>query len=320
MILQVSTSLNNLLERERNQIIITSIIVPLLILCSSFFSYLISGNALLPIKSLTDAANNIAAQNLSLRVPVVNTGDEVEELAKTLNNLLARLEKSFTAQENFVANASHQLNTPLAIIKGELAVLQSKERTKEDNEKFFASLREELERLIDLVKKMLLVSRVESGLEKFEFSPVRLDEVLLGTSSRLKTKAREHKTHIRFNIAEELSSSDLEIMGDRQLLDTIFENILENAIKYSPEGGSIYLDIKKTDYHTEVWVQDEGQGMSEESFQDMLNGRFKRGEGIRIPGTGIGLPIAQKIADFHKARIIYKKREPQGSLFIIRFS
>ncbi|MFP5385995.1 MAG: ATP-binding protein [Bacteriovoracia bacterium] len=320
MILQVATSQEALIERERNHLLITMTVVIFLIMASSFFSYLIAGRALLPIKSLTDAANKIAAQNLSLRVPDVNTGDEVEELAKTLNKLLDGLEKSWEAQENFVANASHQLNTPLAIIKGELDVLESRPRTPEENARFHVSLREELERLIDLVKKMLMISRVESGLEtSFSLSWVRLDDLLLTTSGRLRSKAKEKKINLRFNIDENISSQDLEVLGEKQLLDTVFENIIENAIKYSPPKSTVFLDIKKINDHTEVWIQDEGPGIMEEEFKKKLTTRFERGPGPNIPGTGIGLPIAHKIAQLHKARITYKKRTPTGSLFMVTF-
>lgn len=320
MILQVATSLNPVLDRERNHLLITSILLPFLILGSSFFSYLIAGNALAPIKSLTESANNIAAQNLSMRVPEVETGDEVEELGKTLNNLLARLEKTFVAQENFVGNASHQLNTPLAIIKGELDVLESKERSKEEHKKFLASLREEIERLIELVNKMLLISRVESGAENFEFVPIRLDDLLLTISSRLRSKARERQISMKFNIDEELSPSELEVMGERQLLDTVFENIIENAIKYSPRRGNILLEIKRSpDNKTEVHIQDEGEGMDDKTFDNMLKERYARVRGRSIPGTGIGLPLAHKIAEYHNARICYQRGTPKGSVFIIKF-
>jgi signal transduction histidine kinase len=295
----------------------TTLLVPLLILVSSFISYLIAGNALAPIKALTDTANNIAAQNLSHRVPVASTGDEVEELAKTLNGLLERLEKSFKAQEHFVANASHQLNTPLAIIKGELDVLQSKPRSVEEHTKYFVSLREEVERLIELVKNMLLVSRVEAGQEKFVFSPLRLDDLLLTITSRLRPKKREKRIQLKFNIDEDLQ--DLEVMGEKQLLDSLFENIIENAIKYSPEESIIQLDIKNVGGKKEVWIRDEGPGMPEGDFEKVIADRFNRGTTLGIPGSGIGLAIANKIAEFHKATIEYRKREPRGSHLIVRF-
>lgn len=317
MILQVATPSNSIDERERNHLLMTTLLVPLLILVSSFISYLIAGNALAPIKALTDTANNIAAQNLSHRVPVASTGDEVEELAKTLNGLLERLEKSFKAQEHFVANASHQLNTPLAIIKGELDVLQSKPRSVEEHTKYFISLREEVERLIELVKNMLLVSRVEAGQEKFVFSPLRLDDLLLTITSRLRPKKREKRIQLKFNIDEDLQ--DLEVMGEKQLLDSLFENIIENAIKYSPEESIIQLDIKNVGGKKEVWIRDEGPGMPEGDFDKVIADRFNRGTTLGIPGSGIGLAIASKIAEFHKATIEYRRREPRGSHFIVRF-
>lgn len=318
VIVQVATIYNAIVERENNHLLITFLMIPIFIISSSIFSFLIAGNALSPIKTLTDTANNIAASNLSLRVPEVNTGDEVEELAKTFNSLLNRLEESFKAQENFVANASHQLNTPLAIIKGELDVLESKNRSPEEIRKFHQSLREELQRLIELVKNMLLVSRVKSGLAEFVFHPLRLDDLLISTTTRMSKKAREKRITLRFNIDEDMSSADLEVMGEKQLLDSVFENLLDNSIKYAPEDSTIYLNIKKNAGKTAVCIQDDGPGMDEETFNHMLTHRYARGSSI--PGTGIGLPLANKIAGFHKAHIIYKRLSPRGSLFTVEFN
>ncbi|WPU63622.1 ATP-binding protein [Peredibacter starrii] len=319
MILQVATPSDALEDQERRHLVMTSLMVPILILISSFASYLIAGNALTPIKSLTDTANNIAAKNLSLRVPEVNTGDEVAELSKTLNNLLERLEKSFKAQEHFVSNASHQLNTPLAIIKGELDVLESKPRNIEDYVRFQKSLREEISRLIELVANMLLVSRVESGLENFIFNPQRIDDLLLTTSSRLAYKSREKKVTVRFNISEDIPPESLTVMGEKQLLDSLFENILDNAIKYTPENSTIQIDIKIVNGKLEVWIQDEGPGILGD-FEEFLTKRFHRGPGISIPGTGIGLPIANRIAGYHNAQILYERPGQRGSRFIVRFN
>lgn len=315
-IVQVATLYNIVRDRERDQLILTSLTLPILILISSIVSYLLAGNAISPIKSLTDSANKIAAQNLSLRIPEVSTGDEVEELSKTLNNLLARLEKSFKGQENFVANASHQLNTPLAIIKGELDVLESKQRSLQDYQKFHTSLREEIERLIELVKNLLLISRVQSGQENFIFNELRLDELLLGVITRLQVKAKEKKINVRFDIDETM---EVEVSGEKQLLDSLFENLIDNAIKYSPEGSNVHLSMKKGETNTEVWIRDEGPGMSDKEMTDVLNNRFRRGSSYQLPGTGIGLSIAHQIVEYHKASIHYQKLQV-GSLFIVRFA
>jgi signal transduction histidine kinase len=166
---------------------------------------------------------------------------------------------------------------------------------------------------------MLLVSRVKSGLEQFVFYPIRIDDLLLTTSTRMQSKAREKKITIRFNIDEDLSENDLIIKGEKQLLDSLFENILDNAIKYSPDETTIQLAIKKAGKDLEVWFQDEGPGVPGDMDQNLLGTRFQRGSTQFIPGTGIGLAIAKKIASFHQAEIIYKDAFPKGSLFIVKF-
>lgn len=319
-IMQVSTSTKTLEELKNRLILINLLMIPLLVVISSIASYVIAGNALTPLKTVINTANSIAATNLSLRVPEIKTGDEIEELVFTLNTLLNRLETAFKAQESFVANASHQLNTPLSIIKGELDVLESKPRNPEDHVRFHKSLREELERLIELVKNMLLISRVESGQKSSVASPIRLDELLLGTTSRLSSKARDKKVTVRFNIRESLESEDFIIKGEKQLLDALFENILENAIKYSPEESTVSINIEKEGTEIQVKIQDQGPGIDQEDLKKILSERFSRGPKIMMPGTGIGLSIAYQIASYFGATISYEKLQPQGSLFTVRFT
>lgn len=320
LVLQVASPSDILASQRNRHVLINIITIPLLILISSIASFIIAGNALIPIQTVTDTANQIAAKNLSLRVPELNSNDEVSQLTKTFNTLLDRLEKSFEAQEHFVANASHQLNTPLAIIKGELDVLESKIRQPEDYQKFHRSLREELERLIDLVKNMLLVSRVESGLDSFVFHPVRIDEILLSTTSRLTFRAKEKRITLRFNISENLDEDSMEIMGEKQLLSGLFENLLDNAIKYSPEDSLVGIDILERDKKLTVSISDEGPGIRPEEYQEIANNRYHRGSKTLIPGTGIGLSIASQISAFHNASIIYAQVLPRGSRFSVVFS
>lgn len=318
-ILQVATPSLLLTEQENRLILMNLLTIPLVILVSSILSYLVAGNALSPIKGLTSAASSIAAENLSQRVPEVETDDEVAELSMSFNKLLERLEKSFRAQEKFVANASHQLNTPLAIIKGELDLLESRSRTPEEEARFRTSLREEVERLIDLVKKLLLISRVEAGHADLVLGELRVDELLLSTTSRLGTLARKKRITIRFNVSEDLEDNSLLVTGDRQLLDAMFENLLENAIKYAPEETTVTIDVESSPGGLVVSVSDEGPGMSLESWKRMIQNRYQRGEGITLPGTGIGLSIVLSIAELHRASLEMRPRMPQGSKILIAF-
>lgn len=319
-IIQVAASMKDLEEQEYNLILINALTIPFLIIISSIAGFIVAGNALSPIQSLAEMVNKIAATNLSLRIKDPETGDEVSNLTQTFNTLLARLETAFKAQEHFVANASHQLNTPLSIIKGELEVLETKSRRPEEIEKFHRSLREELDRLITLVKNLLMIARVEAGQEDFIYSPQRVDEILLSTTERLHLKAREKRITIRFNIDETLHDRPeaMEVMGEKQLLDCLFENILENAIKYSPEDSIIKINMHVTNTDLYVHIQDQGQGINDEQAETLFT-RFQRGSGhLGLPGTGIGLSIASKIAKHHKAQIIYKRLET-GSVFTIGF-
>lgn len=318
MIVQVASPSAILKDQQQRTLLINLIVIPLLIIVASVASYLISGNALNPIRRLIDTANSIAATNLSLRVPEHDTGDEIFQLSRTFNTLLGRLETSFKAQEHFVANASHQLNTPLAIIKGELDVLESKQRSLEDHERFRRSLREELERLISLVGKMLLVSRVESGQENFIFHPVRIDELLLNTTSRFALSAQSKKITLRFNISESLDERMMMIKGERELLSCLFDNILDNAIKYSPVESVVKISIKESPAGLEVEICDEGPGIEEEELKKILSARFHRASKL-LPGTGIGLSIAYQIAHFHQAQIKYRRLKPSGSSFSVQF-
>ncbi len=320
-IIQVATSVKDLEEQENNLILINVLMIPFLILISSIAGFVVAGNALSPVNAVADMVNKIAATNLSLRIKDPETQDEISNLAHTFNMLLARLEHSFKAQENFVANASHQLNTPLSIIKGELEVLESKKRSDEEIEKFHKSLKEELNRLIDLVKNLLMISRVEAGQEDFIYSPQRVDEVLLSTTERLHLKARDKKINIRFNIDPNLDEvpDALVVLGEKQLLECLFENILENAIKYSPEDSVIKINISSSDHQLVVTISDQGSGIDDSQAATLFT-RFQRGSGhVGIPGTGIGLSIAAKIARHHKAKISYRHLHP-GSEFSIIFS
>lgn len=319
-IIQVAASIKDLEEAENRLILVNALMIPFLIIISSIAGYIVAGNALSPVQSLAETVNKIAATNLSLRIRDPKTEDEISHLAHTFNMLLDRLETAFKAQEHFVANASHQLNTPLSIIKGELEVLESKARTPEEVEKFHRSLKEELERLITLVKNLLMIARVEAGQEDFVYSPQRVDEILLATTERLHLKAREKLINIRFNIDENLDENpdSLVVLGEKQLLECLFENILENAIKYSPEESVIKINISSTSHELVVSIIDQGAGIDPEQAKTIFT-RFQRGSGhLGLPGTGIGLSIAAKIAKHHKANIKYNKLS-QGSEFSITF-
>jgi hypothetical protein len=310
----------NLIEAQKNKIFYLNLFgLPMLFLLIAGFSYFLINKALKPIKIMNETMNSIVSKNLSIRIPPIKMFEEIESLSVSINDLLERLEKSFQAQEHFVANASHQLYTPLAIMKGELEVLQSKERGQEEIQKFHQSLRQELERMVDLVKNLLLISRIEAGHEEsFKMRPMRLDDMMISTISRMKLKAKEKNITIKLDFDENIDIEELMIHGERQLLSSLFENLIDNSIKYSPENSTILVKIKK-EAGVIISVQDEGPGIKPHELASILEKRFQRGTMTLMPGTGIGLSIAYKIASHHKAKINYQKLDPAGSLFSVHF-
>ncbi len=310
-----------LIDAQKDKIFYLNLLgLPCLVLLLSMIAYFLINRSLSPIKTINEAMNSIVSKNLSKRIPNYHNSQEFNSLCQSVNDLLERLEKSFSAQETFVANASHQLYTPLAIIKGELEVLQSKERTPEEIQKFHSSLRQELERMVDLVKNLLLISRIEAGHEDtFKMRPMRLDDMIISTITRMKIKAKERLISIKLDMDENLDSDDFMMNGERQLLSSLFENLIDNSIKYSPVESTIKVLLKKNE-GISIAIQDEGPGIKHQELKNILEKRFQRGTMTLMPGTGIGLSIAYKIASHHKASIQYEKLEPLGSLFTVHFT
>lgn len=323
VVLQVASSHESLVKQEETHFFFLLAVIPITILISAFLATLVSGQALEPIRELSNQMEDLLEGGNYTPLPVPNTHDEIEKLTRSFNNLIVQMQDTLEAQESFVSHASHQLNTPLAIMRGELEVLTSKERSIEEINKFHTSLQQELLRLTQLVKDMLLVSRVEAGKEHFRFIPLQLDEVLGETLERLATHAKKKNISLRYNIDPELveEESALTYSGERQLLVCLFENLLENAIKYSPHDSRISVRLDKSAQGVYVEVSDEGPGMSHKILENyMAPKRFYRGDDVTgISGSGLGLYLAQKIIEYHNAKLEIVPNEPKGTIIRVYF-
>jgi signal transduction histidine kinase len=272
------------------------------------------------VKLIIQKANAIEANQLKERVPVPDSRDEIFNLAVTINSLLSRLEKAFQSQERFIADASHQLKTPLAILRGELDLLLKKERSSEEVDAFLRSLSQEIDHLSKMVEDLLLLARTDAGVETFLFEKVRLDEVLIGEVARLEKLARTKSVKLKLNVDPNIK--DFEVKGDVDLLKCLFHNVIENAIKYSPESSPIEVDLKQSLGDNDkliVEVRDQGPGIAPEEL-DKIFERFHRSANARNLGlgAGLGLAVAKKIADLHGAEIAAKSLKSQGSQFTVQ--
>lgn len=306
LILQVAVPLDLPHQEQRDLLLFFLLGIPSFLLIAGVAGVLMSRRALRPVHDMTVKARGITGVGkLQDRIPVPVAEDEIHELAETFNSLLDRLEKAFASQDRFISNASHQLRTPLTILKGELDLMR---KTSPDAEQLRAGLESvavEINRLIQLVQDLLLLARLEAGRDTISLTPVRVDDVLMRVVSRLQKLAvgKEVRISTSFLADQPGSELDVEVPGDEELLDSMFENFIENAVKYSPPGSVVELSMKASPASVVVSVRDSGPGIPVDLRQKIFE-RFTRVQPSHIvPGSGLGLSIAAEIARLHGVKI-----------------
>lgn len=278
--------------------------------------YLVARAALRPIDRMASNATSIqAAQDLSRRVEVPQTQDEVATLGRTFNAMLGRLQASFEAQRRFIADASHELRTPLTAIRGNLDLLHFHGARMEEGEReeIIDELRSETERMTRLVTDLLGLARVQAG-EPQQLRPLRLDETLEGTvrTARGLSNGRD--------IIAVPSAEPIWVMGDADRLKQLALILLDNAIKYTPSASHIGVWVQQRDGRAEFRVVDDGPGIPADCLP-LLFDRFYRGgtpaRGRDDGGAGLGLAIARDIVDGHKGTIAVESTVGEGTAFIV---
>ncbi|MGZ5279626.1 MAG: HAMP domain-containing sensor histidine kinase [Pseudobdellovibrionaceae bacterium] len=318
LILQILVPLAFVEAQINNRKILLEIAIPLVILLSTLAGYFLSSRALKPVQDMVQKARAIEASALSQRLPIPTTKDEVQDLAITLNDLLSRIEQAFQSQERFVADASHQLLTPLTIIKGELEQTLKKPLQPEAVHALDSTL-QEVDHLVSLVQNMLMLARVDAGLSAMNIQELFFDEVVIDALSRAEKWARPKNIRLKFDIKAE-GEIRPQIRGDEDLLQNMIFNLLENAIKYSKPFSLVEVSLHWTATEQILKVEDAGPGLPENQTETIFE-RFSRAQkqGHAAPGYGLGLAIARQIAVIHDGELIARNRSDQtGALFQFR--
>ena len=304
VILQVAAP-TRILDRERHALLtFFAVSIPLVLLIGIFGGIVLSRRALAPVTAMIEKTRKLSAQRLSDRLPVPRTVDEIHELALTLNGLLDRLEESFVSQQSFVSDASHQLKTPLAILRGEIDLMQSRSRSPQETDQFFKSASEEVGYLSRMIEDLLVLARIDTGARALSLSTVHVDELLVDAVARLNKIAATRNVDLSLNLADG-NTETYEVQGDSDLIRSLFESIVENAIKYSPpEGGKVRLHLQPTPDTVEIVIEDQGVGITKEDLPKIFD-RFYRSDRTsnKQPGSGLGLAIAKRIIEVHQASI-----------------
>lgn len=287
------------------------------IIVTFFLSNFFSRNVLKPIAGKINKANNISATNLDLRLTVYNEKDELGMLALSFNSLLDRLQTAFELEKNFVRYASHELKNPLTVILGEAEVTLLKPRTSNEYVDTIEKIKQKAEKLNMLVEHFLQLSKLESVQLKKEV--VMLDEVLIEVI--FNTSQEYSNVKIEFNIGENDESQDFEINGDAQLIYNALYNLIENACKFSVNGGQITVDLMKSSEggKTIISIIDEGIGIEPEHLEHIFKPLYRGDNAQQISGTGIGLALVKRIVDLHGGKIEVDSTPDKGTQFFVVF-
>ncbi len=310
---------DEMIDRFRNVLLIC---VPHVLLSASFGGYFLARKTLSPVAQMSETASKISATNLHSRLPVKNEKDELGGLATVFNSLLERLDKSFEQQKRFMADASHELRTPLAIVRGEAEVALSKEdRPNSELRESLSIVHDESKRLTRIVEDLFTLARVDAGQFRANFSEIYLDELLADRVKKLRVLAGKRNISLELDADEELP-----MKGDEQLLQRLFINLLDNSIKYNRNGGDVSVTAKKSGGTYQIIITDTGTGISEDEQPNIFE-RFYRADLARrcttetaTSGAGLGLSIAQWIAEIHRTEIQLVRSDEKGSVFSVVFS
>lgn len=309
-VLQIAAPTDEI-DKEKEQLNnLFAMIIPILVVSLALGSFWIAGSALVPLKELIARTRGIAPADLSVRLPVPQTGDEIADLSRTLNGMLERIQSAFESQERFVSDASHQLKTPLAVLRGEIELMRGKETSRAQIGMFLDSAHEEVTHLSKLVEGLLLLARVsalpEAALVR---SPVRLDELMIVLLERYRSALDRGGLKCRFHVQDD--HEPLEVLGDEDLLRSLFETLVENAIKYSPQGGLIEVALDSDPRSVNVRISDQGRGIPSGQREQVFE-RFYRAD-LRTQGFGLGLTVARQIVLAHRGEIEIEEREGWGA-------
>lgn len=277
----------------------------------------LAGRALAPVRAMTESANRIEAENLAERLPQPPQDDELGKLARTFNQLLDRLQEAFQRERRFTADISHDLRTPLALVKGSIGVALNRPRSAAELQDTLTEIDSQIDRISGLLNAILTLSRADTGQLGALFAPLNLSELLTDLAETTTSYAEEKRGQ---TLTSEIAPA-LWVRGDRDHLTRLFLNLLDNAVEYTPPGGAIRLSAALDGEHVRATVEDSGIGIAPQDLPHVFD-RFYRVDKSRTTANGdhagLGLSIAQAVARAHGGEISVESESGQGSKFIVR--
>jgi len=330
--IQVASSLEDVEDALNTLFIILMVTVPLALMVASLGGQFLANKALKPVDSISQTARMITSKNLNQRIKPPKVKDEISRLIETFNEMISRLDQSFRQIKQFTGDASHELKTPLTILKGEVEVALRKERASYEYQQILRSNLEEINRMSQIVNDLLLLSKADTGEIQLNKQNINLSEILNEVVAQMSLLVRSKNLRIETSNHHE----DVQIFGDALRIRELFLNLIENGIKYTEDGGSIRITLTPETPLPErspsgmpggeetkfVWitVSDTGIGIAKED-QNRIFDRFFRVDKARSReqgGSGLGLSICKWIVEAHQGEIKLESEIGKGSSFIIK--
>ncbi len=291
--------------------------IPVVLLIASGGGYWLSRRALRPVDEITAAAQTIGIRNLSLRLPVPRTGDALARLSTTWNDTLGRLDLAVTRLTQFTADASHELRTPITLVRTAAELALRRERTPEEYRGALEQIRHESERMSELIENLLLLARADAGLDALPLRPVDLSAITRSVCGDCRALAESRQ----LTIDCEAPPGPVYLEGNEPALRRLLLVLLDNALHYTPAGGRIHVGLSANGVGTQLEVRDTGRGIDPAALPHIFE-RFYRADPSRNRGdghSGLGLAIAEWIAARHGAQIQVESAPGQGAVFTVKF-
>ena len=288
-------------------------VLPVLLILSILGGYLIAGQALKPIKAVTEAANAISdGQDLKARIGATGGSDEVSQLAASFDNMFDRLEASFEAEQQFTSDASHELRTPTTVILAECSYAQKNAKTPEDYQASLDVIQRQAEKMSTLVKSLLEITRLDQGTQKVNLEYADLSDLVHVVCEEQAIVARKG-IRLQTDIQPELYA-EIDVF----LISRMLQNLIDNAFKFGKENGFVRVTLHRAGTGARLTVEDNGIGISEED-QSRIFQRFYQAEDSRRPqgGLGLGLSMVRQIVQLHGGAITVDSTPGKGTVFTV---
>ena len=308
------TSADNDFSASRVITILALILLPVLVLITAVVGWLIARRAFLPVRQITDTVDAISdGDDLSARIGLRRGRDEIHKLAATFDRMFDRLEQSFNSEKRFASDASHELRTPTAVILAECEYAKQNAKSAEDYAESIEVIERQAKRMSELITKLLSITRMDQGTHQAAFERANfseLSEIVTDETALASGKAVEVKKDIEGGIYANI---------DVGLMTRLVQNLVENAIKYTPEGGHVAVTLRRDGGELALSVADDGIGIAKKDLPHIYD-RFWQADASRGAdrGSGLGLSMVKQIAEAHGGSVSVKSAPGKGSTFTYR--